>query len=191
MAGMVNITVDKRQMEDIVRLLADVKNGVSRVLTRAINKVGVAARTRIVRLVAGVANLKVSDIRNRNVRLHKANFSTLTAHITVTGRRIPLISFKARQMRRGVTYAIRKGKRSQLAGNFITTMPTGHRGVFSRRTAQRLPIDEKFGPSVPELVRSIGQLATSVLDKQIADDLDHEINMQVGLVLRRRGRYAA
>jgi hypothetical protein len=38
-----------------------------------------------------------------------------------------------------------------IAGSFLAQMPSGHRGVFIRRTAKRLPIEELTGPSVPQM----------------------------------------
>jgi len=212
------IVINKKQLAEITELLAEVPRGVPKVLTRAINKVGVAARTHIIRRIVARLNLKTRDVRNRNVFLYKANYANLMARINISGRRIPLMRWGARQLKRGVSYAIRKGQRKRLEGAFIQQMTSGHRGVFmrsgefqrskiaARKTSKRLgrrkgkgfmvrprlPIAERYGPSVPEAAKNIRELSQRVLDEKIATDLAGEVETQVGLVLERhRSRAAA
>ena len=212
MSGLwLEITVDEGQAEEIRGLLAGVTEGVPRVLCRAINKVGTAARTQIVRRIVQEVNLKVTEVRNRNVLLRRANFYNLAAVLQISGRRIPLVKWGARQVRRGVSYAIRRGARKVAAGAFMEAggrpiaMPSGHRGVFERGqpgTTRRvrkeggrrghywseLPIHELYGPSVPVVVEGIEELSQEVMDRKITEDLAAEIDMQVGLVIARHGR---
>jgi hypothetical protein len=67
-------------------------------------------------------------------------------------------------------------------------MRSGHRGVFRRRTARRLPIVELFGPSLPGVVRNRrifeGLLAPS--QETLRKHLEHEINF-----LASQGQLAA
>lgn len=208
----VNVVVDEAKAARLADELADVPNGLPRVITRAVNKVGVAARTKIVRTISSEINVKQAELKRRNVDLRKANYDTLTATILVGGRRIPLIHFKAFQTRRGVTYAIRRGQRKLIPTAFKESagtpvkMPSGHRGVFIRTGAPvigrrlrrrgpgrgmaglvrpRLPIAERFGPSVPEEMRNIAELSENVLDTEISENLEREIDTQAGLVLER------
>jgi len=186
---MLDVAVNQRQWKEIRRLLADVPKAVPRVLTRSINKVGVAARTKIVRRVAAEVNVKQKDLRRRNISLVKANFRTLLERIRIIGRRIPVIRFGARQTKRGVSYRIKRGGgRKKIAGAFKATMDSGHEGVFVRRGAKRLPIVQQYGPSVPAVVEGIDELAAAMLDREIHERLDREITTQVGLVLERRRR---
>jgi len=213
----VDVQVDERQLAELRELLADVPRGVPRVLSRAINQVGTAARTRIVRRVVAEVNLKSGEVKRRNITLRKANVRYPAAWIRISGSRIPLLQWGSRQTTKGVSYAIRRGQRKTAAGAFKESkgtpvrMPTGHEGVFVRTgaprisrqlaergnkrlgrrkgmaflTRPRLPITERWGPSVPAVVAGIAELAASTLDREIAAKLRGEIETQVGLVLER------
>jgi hypothetical protein len=62
---------------------------------------------------------------------------------------IPLIDYRGRQTARGARAAKPYGKAQVFANAFIATMPSGHRGIFRRRTgAGRLPIREMMGPGI-------------------------------------------
>jgi hypothetical protein len=73
---------------------------------------------------------------------------------------LPLMSFGARQVGRGVSVEVTKGKRSIVKHAFIATMQSGHVGVFMRRGEKQImrkgrykgekkqPIYERFSASV-------------------------------------------
>jgi hypothetical protein len=72
--------------------------------------------------------------------------------LEVSGRRLPLIDFRARGPEpsrgrgRGVSYRL-PGGRGRAPHAFITTL-AGRRGVFRRRTENRIPLEELHGPSL-------------------------------------------
>ncbi len=87
----------------------------------------------------------------------KADFKTTPmgdsgVRLEVTGRRLPLIDFKAkgpepsRGRGRGVTYKL-PGGRGRAPTAFIANL-RGRRGVFRRRTTARGPLEELHGPSL-------------------------------------------
>jgi hypothetical protein len=135
MSPSITIAADERQAEDVYRALEGIPNGAARIVSRAVNKVAVSTRARVIARVCDEINVKPSDVRNRNVSLHKASYADLEARIDISGRRIPLADFGARQTRAGVSYAIRKGQRVTIAHAFLATMPSGHQGVFIRKSA--------------------------------------------------------
>ena len=65
--------------------------------------------------------------------------------LRVRGTPIPLSAYPHRQTRAGVSVEINRGKRTLIKSAFIATMASGHRGIYVRRGARRLPIDERFG----------------------------------------------
>lgn len=194
MPGMVQVQLDERRLKRIERSLRDVPFGMEKAISRAINKVAVAARTLILRMITGQIAVTQRDLRRRSIRLRKASFGKLFAVVSVRGGRIPLSRFGARQTRRGVTYRIRKtGGRSRIDGAFLATMPGGHTGVFLRRAdesqpggrVRRLPIDEKFGPSVPEVFTNIREVLSGTFERLLGERLDGEVTTQVNLILTR------
>ena len=207
----VEITVDRRQMRVLEEELKEIPNGLQRVLIRAVNQVGVAARTKVIRAVTEELNLKTSEVRERNMRLSKANFSRLSALLTISGRRVPLIKFGASKVRRGVSYAIRRGERKLLPSGFVQEMPSsGRRGAFVRTGSPtigrrlrrrrgpgrgmaglvrpRKPITERYGPSIPQAVEHIEELSAQTLEAELGEKLEAEIVTQAGLVIASRRR---
>ena len=215
MSPTLDIQVDERQMLEISLTLKGIPRGMRMVLSRAINKVGVAARTAIVRRVLKEVRLKTRQAK-QSITLKRATYrhANPTAHIRVSGYRVPLLDWGARQLKGGVSYAIRRGGRKKIKGAFIATMPGGHRGVFvktgaarisrglAKRTSKRkgrkkgmaymerprLPITERYGPSLAVQVENIAELGRRVFDEKVASNLAGEVNRQVGLVLERHRR---
>lgn len=65
--------------------------------------------------------------------------------ISIDGVPVPLSAYPVRQIKRGVSVSVNRGKRTRVKGAFIAIMKTGHRGVFMRRGRGRLPIRELLG----------------------------------------------
>ena len=189
MAKDIEIKVDRRQIRQVQKLLAAVPRGWPKVASRAINRTATRARTRVVRAISGEIKIRQADVR-KQITIKRASYSRLEAHLLILGDRIPLMKFGARQTRRGVTYQIGKSAGRKLIEHaFITTMPSGHRGVFLRGhgqgpsgLVQRLPIFERLGPSVPGVYDGAANLAR----RHMADtqtDLHDELNTQVKVLL--------
>lgn len=212
-----DISFDPRQLADLRGLLRDVPRGLERVMSRALNKVGVWAQTRVLKMITREIAVKLRDIRNRNVRLRRASFGRLFVVLSIVGRRIPLERFGARQTGRGVSYRIRRsGRRQRIDDAFIQRMDSGHVGVFvrsgpprvSRRLAgstskrrgqrkglgflvrPRLPISERFGPSIPQVVTHARDFASGTLQRGIHRRLNTESETQVVLILEGHNRRA-
>ena len=199
---MLTIQADEAKIRRVQKTLAAFPRAAGKVISRAINKVATGARAEVVRAIAGQIAVKQSELRAQNVRLDKASYRLWRAQVRVTGRRIPLKRFGARQTRRGVTYRIRKsGGRGTATGAFLAIMDTGHVGVFGRRPGwtHRFPrgrasgrkhglaIQELYGPSVPEVMKNAVDLAAERLDRRIAERLDAEIDRQLAFVMERIG----
>lgn len=116
---------------------------------RALNRTAASVRTASVRAMArdlGVPQKPVRDATTIRRAAPGRNF----AEVVAKGKRIPLRDFKARQTRKGVSYRIGQA-RKLILGGFIARMASGHVGVFTRAGRERLPIQEKFGPSIPRV----------------------------------------
>ena len=59
---------------------------------------------------------------------------------------IPLRDFKAKETRRGLTFSVRRGRRSILPSGFKVASIGGH--AFTRKGRSRLPIKKRFGPGL-------------------------------------------
>lgn len=112
------------------------------IISRALNKTAVWVRARVVRAVAGEIVLPQKEIR-KGVELIRASRARLRADVRITGRRIPLLRFGARQTKKGVSYRVSKRKgRTTVPGAFLEShgkrirMKSGHQGVFARAKAR-------------------------------------------------------
>lgn len=71
--------------------------------------------------------------------------------VDVRGTTTRLVDYPHRQIKRGVSVTVNRGKRTLLKGAFIATMPNpkpgrkGHTGIFLRRGRARNPIYEILG----------------------------------------------
>ncbi len=126
---------------------------VGKALLRGVTRGTQAARTRASRVVSKDMGVKVGVVRNL-IRMTKPTAATLMGELGANLKLIPLIEFKARQSRRGVSYRGEGGRRARIPRAFIARMPkpktakAGHRGVYARTTKKRFPISELHGPSV-------------------------------------------
>ena len=160
------IAVDIRNdATDVRRVLAGYQRGADRVLLRTLNRVIPSVRARAARDVAAELGISQSVAR-RALNIRNATLGRLTADLGADTKRIPLIAFKARQTRAGVTYQIGKAGRKLLPRAFINVGPKAGRAVlkrvrgddaigpgnaFSRGVGEHLvgryPIFMKYGPS--------------------------------------------
>lgn len=168
---------------DLHKALRDLRAQSPRAVTRALNRTLDQVATRAGREVSKETGLPVRRARDAMTKV-RATFSLLRALLQVRGFRIPLIQFRARQTKRGVSYTLPRG-RGSAPGAFIRTLASGHRGVFMRKGRARLPIKELFGPSLPKafLQAWIQRTLREVAKESFAKTLEHEIRFQ----LRRRG----
>ena len=185
MAADVQIKFDKRKLRQIERQLKGIPGAMPTVMSRGINRTAGPALTQIIREMAASLNLKSKAIREK-VDLKKATRSRWTATIKLSGRRIALKEFGARQTRRGVSYKIQKsGAKQQIESAFIATMSSGHTGVFKRKGKSRLPVQELRGPSLGRAFEGAESLVRRVTE-DTRKNLAMQIDKQVKYILEKR-----
>jgi hypothetical protein len=174
--------------------------GYKRVVSRAVNKVAGNARTKISKEIRARLGIKVAELHKRNLVLRKANFSRLNASIKIRGGRIPLIRFmtisKAKKNKGIFQYRLGpRGASTQIRGAFVSTMRSGHKGVFKRVDGKQMQtrqgplnkhtqaITELRGPSVPEKFHDVAAFAAGMLDNTIATRLQQELETQLDVFM--------
>jgi hypothetical protein len=65
--------------------------------------------------------------------------------VDVRGDKVPLSAYPHRQVKRGVSVEVNRGKRTILKSAFVASAGSGHKGVWLRRGKERLPIRELLG----------------------------------------------
>ena len=148
-------------------------------ITRSLNKTINSVKTDASRKVREELTLLDKDVK-RDLAVRRARRGGLEAAVVVSVRATGLIKFRARQTARGTTVQVkRKGGRQRLPHAFIAKMPSGHRGVFTRRKGvSRLPINELFSTSVGKflgderVLSQIGEAAQERFTKELSSQVD-------------------
>lgn len=202
MAGF-SVEVSKTDLADVERALTGIKNGYAKVVSRSLNRTLTGVRTDAVREVQKVITPTAKTIR-ATFTMIKASTRKLAAAVKSSGMALPLIEYKARASKKGVTVQVKKkSKRSLISGAFIATMKSGHKGVFLREYTDkrrpvkkarpgvpyaamprkyRLPIKELYGPGVPDILsndsvmKPILKKADERLHKELGNQLNYELS---------------
>jgi DNA-binding transcriptional regulator YiaG len=183
--SLVEIKYPDNKLKQLEKMFAQTARAVPRVIMRGINRTVTPARTQISRELRKEINIKAGDL-NEKINVRRATMSRWEARIELSTYRIPLLDFGARQTAEGVTYKIKKsGARELIPSAFIATMSSGHRGVFKRLYKQRLPIQEKFGPSIGIVFQRSEQLVKTVTADAMTN-LEKNIDAQVKYLLSQR-----
>ena len=164
----------KHDLGALARDLQDMGAKAPAILARSLNRAATAGKTAMTRAIVqdtGIASKYVG----RQIILFKANWIQQVTALEITGARLPLIAFKAKQTKKGVSYNLGRG-RTMLKGGFIRNVKARrsyeiaageafigpsmmHTGVFVRKGPSRsrkglpahspgLPIREPLGPSL-------------------------------------------
>ena len=160
--------------------LASLGSAIPLVMSRALNRAAVSGRTAMAQVISRDTGIASKNIRSE-IRINNASRSRPVVEIEIRGRRIPLIAFQAkgpepsRGRGRGVSYRLPTG-RGRIPNAFIATMPSGHRGVYKRKTTRRLPILELFGPSLPNVFEKHISTFQRAASESLIKNLRSEIN---------------
>lgn len=162
-------------------MLNDFPKQIPKVLSRALNRANKAAETAAKREVADKYTLSRATV-SATLKLKGATAGNLTAELRSTGGVMPVTKYKASQTGAGVEVQIKKGGGGLITSAFIANLRSGHVGAFNRTGSSRLPIKERYGPSIPSILGTepvsavIQEKAVETFDKR----LDHEVSAVLG-----------
>lgn len=161
----INVSSD---LKSVSKYLNDTKKRqIPKAASRALNRTVDQTKTQVVRdlvkVVGEESGLGSAGLR-KAIATNRSTVSKLYAELIPSGRAIPLIKYKSRQVKAGVSHNA-WGRRQVATSAFIARMPSGHKGVY-RRTGQakrlttrgryagtgikREPIKQLWGPSLPK-----------------------------------------
>ena len=156
-------------------------------ITRSLNRAVVSARAYMSTAIAKDLGIKTGTVKDA-IRIEEARQGKEEARVISSGSRIPLVDFQAKgpypSRGRGVGVTARmRGQRKVYPHTFIAQMRSGHRGVFSRsrRNAPRLPIRERFGPSLPYVFHKHSEAGLARGQEILITNLRHEMRRAVSL----------
>ncbi len=162
-------------------------------VSRAINHTLAIAKTAANREIRNTYKAPAKDIR-ASLSISRANSVQISqaGMLLAKGSRLPMLSFGARQTKRGVTVNV-MGQRKLIRSAFIATMKSGHRGVFARgyysssefnfrtkrlkKNGNDTPINELRAVSVPKalsnnaILNALGNKITSHFPGRLTHEL--------------------
>ena len=179
------IEISKGSLKEAAHVLRAIPRAMPRVMRRAINRTVDMAATDLKRRVGAEISVKKSEIA-KGISKKKASYSRLSGTIGAKPYRPGLLAFPGtRRTKHGVRYRISKtAGRKTIEHGFITRMQSGHRGVFKRKGASRLPIAEARGPSIWKVITNTAGLLRAVT-VTAGEKLSKHINDQIGVEFRR------
>lgn len=129
--AMISVSVEQA-VKEMRREFRDLTNqefnkGVARAINHTLGK----AKTASNREIRTIYNISAKHV-NEAFKVKKAGPAELYALLIAQGKPLPLRIFKPVQNSDGVSIMVRKGQRQTIKSAFLTTMPSGHTGVFAR-----------------------------------------------------------
>jgi hypothetical protein len=146
-----------------------------RASVRAMNRAVKSANALMARLIGADMGLKSSDVKH-GLRVWEANVNSPSAGLAAKLKRVPLTTFGAKQFKAGVRYKLGSRGTRTLAGGFMATVGGGHVGVFKRVGKTRLPIKQRFGPSIGHVFAKFRPEAKAQILEVFEKNLGHELS---------------
>lgn len=177
------IEIDAKQLEHAEAVLRHIPGGVEKAIVAALNRSAEGARTAAVKKVRERYYVKAGDV-SKTIKIHKASPNNPFVIIRSTGSPMALSKFSITptkpQPRRKKPIAARVLKSSGkkiIPGAFVAKMDSGHIGVFFRVGRSRLPIQQRYGPSVPQMLghSSVVTHVEEMAKERLEERLNHEI----------------
>jgi hypothetical protein len=177
--------VDVGELKGFGNMLGALGDEGPKVETRALNRTGDTARTRVVRALAKQTGLPQKTIR-KAVKVKRASWRDLEYRLTAAGGNVSLKYFKARETRKGVTAFVR-GERELFEGAFMKggsfargrVIAQGLNGHVFQRIGGRTELERlRSGVFIPtEMVEGeTAKAFEAVVSEVLPRRLHHEIN---------------
>ncbi len=162
-----------------------------RAIIRSMNRAIMGVRTDSVKAVKQEYNVKPTAVR-KSFQIQKAKGNIFQAIAIASGNRIPLINFGARPNKPGcrkpavgVRVKVKKTPKV-LKHSFVARMrKSGHVGIFQRLGKDRLPIDQKFGPAIPQMLGN--PQVRDEIRKNALSRLSKNLNHEIDFALQKMG----
>lgn len=184
--GMINVTLSEEAagstLDRATKLLAGFPDGIQKAAEAALKRAGTSGRATAAKEVGKQYYLSSGDFKKYTKSFQHVTKSgnEITVSLNFRGYHVPLIRFKTSLTSAGL---IRSQVKRSSSGDilkhvFQAEMKSGHIGLFERYGKLRLPIEQKFGPSVPQMMGTNTELADAVgkdIEKTFSERMEHEV----------------
>lgn len=173
--------VGEKTLADVEKTLRVIPGGTEIALSRSMNRAMLAARTMAVKETGRHYEIPASEIKSAS-RLTRAKKGLLSSTMQVIGSPMSLMHFKPSST--SPTYyptklrvTVKKGERKIVKGGFVASNNSGTT-TFKRTGKASLPIEKRYGPSVPQMVgnSNVVDKTQERAEKVFAERLDREID---------------
>ena len=177
---MVEVSIDSRQLAKLTRAVANIQNGVARVLAPAINRALNSGRTTVRREIRKVYLIKQKDIP---VAVHGASRQRLSGQIVIRDTMLDASKFiykprgiQKRKNKKPLFVQIKKGAGGYVKHAFVA-QTGGYTGPFQRTQPERLPIRKLITIGAPIMASqpNVGPAVNKNMGDTLAKRIDHEI----------------
>ena len=193
---MLKIDFDEKNMKFMEEMLKESPKKVPQAMVSVLNRVAQYGKTTTATQITKIYTPMRQDV-SKSLGVIKANEGNLEGGIDARGRRIPLIYFKTTPqipqprtpVTTPVTTEVKAGAKHTLTKLcFTAKMKSGHRGVFRRRTKAsnydgRLPIEQLYGPSVPQMFGN--EKVLEVVEERVGKNFESKMIEEVIKVVEK------
>lgn len=166
-----------------MKLLAGIPHGADKAIGSAIKRAATSGEAYAAKVIRKEYYIGAGDFKSYTKSKRKiiSGNGATTVDIEFKGHHIPLMKFSTKIGSDGrVTAHVKKSSSGGILDHvFVQGVGThGHVGIFERTTNKRLPIEEKLGPSTPQMMSYNDDVSQEIGDKvreTFEQRIDHEI----------------
>jgi hypothetical protein len=187
---MVIPTIDGSRMQQLVRTVEHIKNGVPRVLVPAINRALAKGRTEVKKEIRKLYMIKASNIP---VAVERASYFSgtggVSGAVTVHQGMLDLNKFRfnpTTPAKRPLYAQVKRGGGGIIASGFTAAMDSGYVGPFVRKGASRLPVKKLL--TISAAIMASQPTVGLAVNKAMGDTLDKRMDHELKRVLAKGGK---
>jgi hypothetical protein len=183
---MVDIQVSEETTNRLHTILSTIGKADEKVLKPALNRgltAGKTAFNKQIKTVYNVTPAVISEYSTLGFKKVEMRSDGLIGSIEYSGKVIPLYKFDVTPElptygKKPITVSVKNGKSGVSKHKFVAQMESGHLGVFERVGDSNLPIEEKYGPSVPKMAKNtvVLQVVEDRVNEIVNKRIEHEID---------------
>lgn len=174
------------KLDRAIKLLAGFPHAADKAIGSAIKRAATSGEAYAARAVGKHYFVKAGDFKHYTEskrKIHTSGGETVV-DIEFRGRHIPLLKFKTSVSSNGLVRAqVKRSSNSDILSHvFKQRVGNQHTGVFERVSKERLPIEEKFGPSTPQMMSANDDVSQEIGDK-VRETFDKRIEHEIMAVM--------